>query len=1109
MFIKNIHPNIQGALKAKEKAFARENPEVHFEDGTSYKLNFTDIASRSVFIRMVSNRSPDELEVIQGGDISGATDSEGNFITPFGYNQVYRKKSDGQIRHISGIKDISVEYKGGYKAIRQATVNWMASSLDDLDRFLPHFLNIGQSVLLDWGWVYKNQKINNVYLSDTFFNSETNRIDPAIWNSPMKKIYQSGGNYDAIGGVISNISYKLNEDGGFDCSTTITSVGISLFESRRIDKEPDTFLTKQTSEGAITDEGDGIINAILNLPRILVHNYMNVPARKDDYLSNLDAKLITGRTLIQYLDQRNEKYENRDYLGRLEGGVEKYFDEVITTTNFNDAGQRVGEEGFLGTTFGAVYPRDNYVLVKAGQYFADNKEKKTKPEEEQLVDVIITKLTVADTKSHLYVMDKEVTKFRNDMFVRWGWFEDNILSRYTSYKDSDGEIFNVFRSVESTFDGRGELIENDGEIVLRDVRITNDQNYLLPLDPLKFILPGQVLTSDYLTFNQALNEQGEFGISSEGDRGKANYDFLTAKTFDKLMSINYNNNYSFKVGNGDFGILRNVMINVKEIQKAFGIEGIDDYSVTGEVFGTDKVNPPTSIKDAMKKLCSAFSANYHNYWNFKIVEDPFNKNIKVIEADSISETTKKGYTVYNSEQNTKVDQLGIYKFPSFKKGSFVKNQELEFKIPDSMAVSAMYGMNKNMGNKSPIDTSQNGAELSALSLIQTNGVPVDDKYKNMEIAFLATGADGHSIGNSKKGSGPNSKIEFDGGFNIKPFSSTLWWNRYSSTSSESHKEIDQLSEQETLLETARTFRDSARKITLKTNFFKKLSDIINDDPNNSKAIRHQQILNKGVAMTDTERETMKQLREDLGKSTTRFYTVVPGDDDDFEFNLFPAGLSYLSKNLFELNSGNVEKKKDFLIPADLSIEMDGISGITPGDIFQTDYIPETYTIEKEGMPVTFFQAFTQTQTVSSEGWTTSISGKMRINTVTLKDLIGSSPVPIVHTDPVELINIESTIEKIENAIQDKFEDAAFIVKQTVDETVEAFVAVGKTVVNEAGKLIDDPVGQLQKAVGALDDLKDEALEAAAKEYKELQKKVKEKGLVKGIWDFGSEFFEDD
>ena len=30
---------------------------------------------------------------------------------------------------------------------------------------------------------------------------------------------------------MSNIEYKLNEDGGFDCSTTITSVGISYLKA--------------------------------------------------------------------------------------------------------------------------------------------------------------------------------------------------------------------------------------------------------------------------------------------------------------------------------------------------------------------------------------------------------------------------------------------------------------------------------------------------------------------------------------------------------------------------------------------------------------------------------------------------------------------------------------------------------------------------------------------------------------------------------------------------------------------------------------------------------------------------------------------------------------
>ena len=172
MLVKNINKNIQEMMKAKEIALSKKSAAVYAEDGSreqAYSFDFTDMASRSVFIRMVSNRNPDELEIIQGGDL----DDENR--TKFGYSKVYEKKSDGQIRPISGIKDISVEYKGGYKAIRTADINWSVSSLDDLNRFLPHFLTIGQSVLLDWGWIYKNKEVQNNL--KTFFDPQTNIID--------------------------------------------------------------------------------------------------------------------------------------------------------------------------------------------------------------------------------------------------------------------------------------------------------------------------------------------------------------------------------------------------------------------------------------------------------------------------------------------------------------------------------------------------------------------------------------------------------------------------------------------------------------------------------------------------------------------------------------------------------------------------------------------------------------------------------------------------------------------------------------------------------------------------------------------------------------------
>ena len=239
----------------------------------------------------------------------------------------------------------------------------------------------------------------------------TKKIDPQVFSSPMTKVYENGGNYDAIGGVVSNMDYKLNEDGGFDCSTIITTVGINLFESKRIDKENDDFVTKQSDGGTTVDNDDKIINDILNLPRILVHDYMEIPIKQDPVFMSWD-EMFNGRTLNQYIDQRRDvpdkKYQTllnkkpEDFLGNV---VDQYLDEVISTNTMED-GARAGSSRaawFTSNTMlgdivadlaGYKYPRDNYVLVKAGDYLSgDNNSGGENP---QKVDVVISKLTVAD-----------------------------------------------------------------------------------------------------------------------------------------------------------------------------------------------------------------------------------------------------------------------------------------------------------------------------------------------------------------------------------------------------------------------------------------------------------------------------------------------------------------------------------------------------------------------------------------------------------------------------------------------------------------------------------------------------------------------------------------
>ena len=90
------------------------------------------------------------------------------------------------------------------------------------------------------------------------------------------------------------------------------------------------------------------------------------------------------------------------------------------------------------------------------------------------------------------------------------------------------------------------------------------------------------------------------------------------------------------------------------------------------------------------------NGNFHNIWNFDIVVDQFDTtNIKVIDK-SDTNTKNPEYTKF-AENSHKVRETGIYTFPSFKIGSIVKNQTLEFKIPTAQQISILYGGNKKKG----------------------------------------------------------------------------------------------------------------------------------------------------------------------------------------------------------------------------------------------------------------------------------------------------------------------------------------------------------------------------------------------------------------------------
>ena len=199
----------------------------------------------------------------------------------------------------------------------------------------------------------------------------------------------------------------------------------------------------------------------------------------------------------------------------------------------------------------------------------------------------------------------------------------------------------------------------------------------------------------------------------------------------------------------------------------------------------------------MKRLLSQLNDNFFNFWKFEIVTDTFGGHMKIIDKNSsphLSKANGKLYSVFVGDKpdatgNTqpashKVHTSGIYKFPAFTAGSIVKTQNLSFKIPDSMAVTAMYGSNKNKGSGIVIDTSNENAIIETIFSNDVGDVYEDNKLKGLERAYLLTDV-GHNIGSLSA----NEQVRFDGSFLIDSEGASRWWSSWTTSPAETEENV--------------------------------------------------------------------------------------------------------------------------------------------------------------------------------------------------------------------------------------------------------------------------------------------------------------------------------
>jgi murein DD-endopeptidase MepM/ murein hydrolase activator NlpD len=144
------------------------------------------------------------------------------------------------IRPMPGITSVDVKTKSAYGSLREAVVNFNCWDIHQLEELELLYMRPGYSVMLEWGWspYLKNDGTleTNVQFLDDVLNAQNGTPSKEdVWEKAFNKSsdINEGGNYEALYGFVKNYSWKARMDGGYDCTTTIISIG-EILESLKI-----------------------------------------------------------------------------------------------------------------------------------------------------------------------------------------------------------------------------------------------------------------------------------------------------------------------------------------------------------------------------------------------------------------------------------------------------------------------------------------------------------------------------------------------------------------------------------------------------------------------------------------------------------------------------------------------------------------------------------------------------------------------------------------------------------------------------------------------------------------------------------------------------------
>lgn len=311
-----------------------------------------NIAADSVFGAFSDPQSLAEQYILFGGTSKYVKVENGasyRLRSGINYDGAYGMLGKNEIeqygyRPMPGITSAKITTQGRLGSVRSAEISFKVWDKFQLDIIDALYLKLGFSMFIEWG-------------NTTFYNTTTGKLESGedysidvfdrsliqdkdtVRTRIYENIVKSDGNYDAMLGIVTNFNYSFSQDGGYDCSIKVLSLGI-LADSMKVNKI-------QELPNIAKDQISTIFNALQSLEQ-----------------KSAERKRAEEEAKQQALLDANKKKEEEAAKTRGEKPINDYTSFVDLVVNSTDKERK---ESYAVTEVQGSTNKNYYAVVKKGR----------------------------------------------------------------------------------------------------------------------------------------------------------------------------------------------------------------------------------------------------------------------------------------------------------------------------------------------------------------------------------------------------------------------------------------------------------------------------------------------------------------------------------------------------------------------------------------------------------------------------------------------------------------------------------------------------------------------------------------------------------------------